>query len=82
MTIAVDTSGLSVAWWKEPTKDQWFARAAAARVAKGQRGAATSVQAVSFFSRPLRLASGSYFKDATTPAAAPLGNRAAPSPYK
>jgi MFS transporter, SHS family, lactate transporter len=29
MTIAVDTSGLSVAWWREPTKDQWFAWAAA-----------------------------------------------------
>jgi hypothetical protein len=53
-------------------------------VTKGQRGAAIDVpaQAVSLFSRPLRLASGSYFKDATTPAAAPLGNRAAPSPYK
>ena len=23
------SSGLSVAWWKEPTKDQWFAWAAA-----------------------------------------------------
>ncbi len=34
------------------------------------------------FSRPPRLASGSYFKDATTLAAAPLGNRAAASPYK
>jgi hypothetical protein len=34
------------------------------------------VQVVSFFSRPLRLASCSYFKGVTTPAAAPLGNRA------
>src|SRR6202521_4570928 len=29
MTIAVDVSGLSVAWWREPTKDQWLAWIAA-----------------------------------------------------
>src|SRR6266699_2088134 len=29
MTIAVDASGLSVPWWKEPTKDQWLAWIAA-----------------------------------------------------
>jgi SHS family lactate transporter-like MFS transporter len=29
MAITVDASGLSVAWWKEPTKDQWFAWMAA-----------------------------------------------------
>src|SRR3984893_126898 len=29
MTIAVDVSGLSVPWWREPTKDQWFAWIAA-----------------------------------------------------
>src|SRR6202521_3946653 len=29
MTIAVDASGLSVAWWREPTKDQWLAWTAA-----------------------------------------------------
>ena len=25
MTTAADLSGSSVAWWKEPTKDQWLA---------------------------------------------------------
>jgi len=29
MTIAANVSGLSVAWWKEPTKDQWLAWIAA-----------------------------------------------------
>jgi SHS family lactate transporter-like MFS transporter len=29
MAIAIDASGLSVAWWREPTKDQWFAWIAA-----------------------------------------------------
>jgi MFS transporter, SHS family, lactate transporter len=29
MTVAADTSRLSVAWWREPTKDQWFAWIAA-----------------------------------------------------
>src|SRR5580704_12426547 len=29
MTIAVDLSGLSVPWWREPTKDQWLAWIAA-----------------------------------------------------
>src|SRR5277367_2654993 len=29
MTIAADSSDLPVAWWKEPTKDQWFAWIAA-----------------------------------------------------
>src|ERR1700694_2177371 len=29
MTIAADVSGLSVAWWREPTKDQWLAWVAA-----------------------------------------------------
>ena len=25
MAIAADASSLSVSWWREPTKDQWFA---------------------------------------------------------
>jgi len=29
MTIVADSSGLPIAWWKEPTKDQWFAWVAA-----------------------------------------------------
>src|ERR1700686_4067440 len=29
MTIAADASGLSVPWWREPTKDQWLAWIAA-----------------------------------------------------
>jgi MFS transporter, SHS family, lactate transporter len=29
MTIAADVSGLSVAWWREPTRDQWLALVAA-----------------------------------------------------
>ena len=29
MAIAADASGLAVAWWKEPTKDQWLAWVAA-----------------------------------------------------
>jgi hypothetical protein len=29
MTIAADVSGLSVAWWREPTRDQWLAWVAA-----------------------------------------------------
>ena len=29
MAIAADASVSSVAWWKEPTKDQWFAWTAA-----------------------------------------------------
>ena len=29
MTTAADASGLSVAWWREPTKDQWRAWIAA-----------------------------------------------------
>ena len=29
MTIVADSCGLPIAWWKEPTKDQWFAWIAA-----------------------------------------------------
>ena len=29
MTTAADLSGSSVAWWKEPTKEQWLAWVAA-----------------------------------------------------
>jgi len=29
MAVAADTSPLTIAWWREPTKDQWFAWVAA-----------------------------------------------------